>query len=53
MKEYEDIRKRELNIIMFSVPEKMDTNGNIRQRKDLEDINIISISLGLTDSSLE
>ena len=49
LKEYEDIRKRELNIIMFNVPEKMDTNGNIRQRKDLEDINSISTSLGLTD----
>ena len=49
LKEYEDIRKRELNIIMFNVPEKMDTNGNIRQREDLEDINSISTSLGLTD----
>ena len=49
LKEYEDIRKRELNIIMFNVPEKMDTNSNVRQRKDLEDINSISTSLGLTD----
>ena len=49
LKEYEDQRKRELNIILFRLPEKHDESGNTRKEKDYEDLVQIARALGLKE----
>ena len=49
LKEYEDQRKRELNIILFRLQEKHDESGNTRKEKDYEDLVRIARALGLKE----